>query len=169
MIYKKIERGYFMGNEKYNRKKVYEYAKKWAYARNPQYYNYDLIGGDCTNFVSQCIFAGCNQMNYSKNNGWYYINANNKSPSWTGVEFLYGFLTQHKGEGPYGSKTTIEHLEIGDIIQLSFGGNKFSHSLIVIQKGEDIKHTLVAAHTFDTFGKRILDYDFYDYRCVHIE
>lgn len=24
-------------------------------------------------------------MNYSKNNGWYYINGNNKSPSWTGV------------------------------------------------------------------------------------
>lgn len=76
---------------KYNRQKVYEYAKKWAYSRNPKYYNYDAIGGDCTNFVSQCIFAGCGQMNYNKGTGWYYINGNNKSPSWTGVEFLYNF------------------------------------------------------------------------------
>ena len=55
----------------YNRKNVYEYAKKWAYGRNPRYYNFDPVGGDCTNFVSQCIYAGYGQMNYDKNNGWY--------------------------------------------------------------------------------------------------
>lgn len=35
----------------YNREKVYEYAKKWAYSRNPNYYNYDPIGGDCINYT----------------------------------------------------------------------------------------------------------------------
>ena len=44
---------------RYNRKAVYDYAKEWAYARNPKYYNYDSIGGDCTNFASQCVFVGC--------------------------------------------------------------------------------------------------------------
>jgi hypothetical protein len=157
-----------MSREKYNRNKVYEYAKKWAYSRNPQYYDYELIGGDCTNFASQCIFAGCNQMNYNKNNGWYYINANNKSPSWTGVEFLYNFLLSNKDNGPIGEKTTIDNVDIGDIIQLSFDGNKFAHSLIVIKKANDISNTLVAAHTFDTFGKRVSDYEYYSYRCIHI-
>lgn len=52
----------------YNRKKVLEYAQKWAYDRNPRYYNFDSIGGDCTSFASQCIFAGSNVMNYSKSN-----------------------------------------------------------------------------------------------------
>ena len=145
------------------------YALEWAYSRNPQYYNYDAIGGDCTNFVSQCIFAGCNQMNYNKNNGWYYINGNNKSPSWTGVEFLYDFLIHNNGDGPSGKETTIDKLDIGDIIQLNFDGNKFSHSLIVIQNAENINNTLVATHTFDTFGKKVLDYNFYSYRCIHIE
>ena len=98
-----------MGKEKYNRINVYEYAKKWAYSRNPKYYNYDPVGGDCTNFASQCIYSGCLQMNYSKNNGWYYINGNNKSPSWTGVEFLYKFLVSNKGMGPKGKETTINH------------------------------------------------------------
>lgn len=158
-----------MSKERYNREKVYEYAFKWAYSRNPKYYNYDAIGGDCTNFVSQCIFAGCNQMNYNKSNGWYYINGNNKSPSWTGVEFLYNFLINNKGVGPSGKETTIDKLEIGDIIQLNFDGNKFSHSLVVIQNAENINNTLVATHTFDTFGKRVSEYNFYNYRCIHIE
>jgi len=118
----------------YNRDKVYTYAKKWAYSRNPKYYNFDSIGGDCTNFVSQCIYAGQNQMNYNKKNGWYYINANNKSPSWTGVDFLYKFLITNKSVGPQGKESLINNLDIGDVIQLSFDGNTFSHSLIVVQK-----------------------------------
>lgn len=50
---------------KYNREKVVNYAKEWAYKRNPKYYDFDLVGGDCTSFGSQCIFEGSNIMNYS--------------------------------------------------------------------------------------------------------
>lgn len=153
----------------YNRQKAYEYARKWAYLRNPNYYNYDSIGGDCTNFVSQCIFAGFGQMNYDKNNGWYYKNGNNKSPSWTGVEFLYKFLITNKGVGPKGKETSIDKLNVGDIIQLNLNGENFSHSLIVVQSSPSLSNTLVATHTFDTFGKRVSDYNYQNYRCVHIE
>lgn len=152
----------------YNRKKVYEYAKKWAYGRNPKYYNYDSIGGDCTNFVSQCIYAGCNQMNYSKDNGWYYINGNYKSPSWTGVEFLYNFLISNKGVGPKGVISDIDKLDCGDVIQLSFDGISYNHSLIVVKNGDSINETLIAAHTFDTFDKSVTEYNFKNYRCIHV-
>ena len=152
----------------YNRQKAYEYAKKWAYGRNPQYYNYDPVGGDCTNFVSQCIFAGYGQMNYNQNNGWYYINGNRKSPSWTGVKYLFEFLTMNKGIGPKGEQRTINNLEIGDVIQLSIDGTEFYHSLIVVKNGTNENNILVAAHTFDTFGKSIADYGRTIYRCVHI-
>lgn len=153
----------------YNRQKVYEYAKKWAYKRNPNYYNFDSVGGDCTNFVSQCIFAGYGQMNYSKNNGWYYINGNNKSPSWTGVEFLYNFLLLNNGVGPKGEKTNIDNLYIGDVIQLSFNGTTYTHSLIVVQNGNNVNNTLIATHTYDTFGKSVAEYTFEKYRCMHIK
>ncbi|MBR3674458.1 MAG: amidase domain-containing protein [Clostridia bacterium] len=152
----------------YNRNKVYEYAQKWAYSRNPKYYNYDLVGGDCTNFASQCIYAGCGQMNYNRINGWYYINGNNKSPSWTGVEFLYNFLIANNGGGPKGRKSEINNLDVGDIIQLSFNGLTYSHTLVVVKQGRTIEDTLIAAHTFDTFGKRVSEYSFDLYRCVHI-
>lgn len=78
--------------KEYDKAKAIEYAKKWAYSRNPKFYDYENLGGDCTNFISQCIYAGTNTMNYSNINGWYYNNANAKSPSWTGVEFLYKFF-----------------------------------------------------------------------------
>ena len=91
----------------YDRNLAVSYATKWALNRNPKYYNFDKLGGDCTNFVSQCIFAGCNLMNYSKNNPWFYHSLNDRSPSWTGVEFLYKFLSRSKSLVLSNSKAII--------------------------------------------------------------
>ena len=41
----------------YNRANAVAYAKKWAYGRNPKYYDFSDLGGDCTNFASQCIYC----------------------------------------------------------------------------------------------------------------
>lgn len=150
--------------DKYNRQKAIEYANKWAYKRNPKYYNFDEIGGDCTNFVSQCIYAGSNIMNYNKLYGWYYNNANDKSPSWTGVQFLYNFLTQNKEIGPFGEISN--KVDIGDIIQLSFDGKIFTHSLIVT--GIEQNNILIASHTLDSYGRNINTYPYQKIRFIHI-
>lgn len=155
----------------YNREKVIEYAKKWAYDRNPQYYDFDNVGGDCTSFASQCIYAGSKVMNYSKQNGWYYISGNNKSPSWSGVEFLYNFLTQNKSVGPYGYEVEQDKIELGDIAQLSFDGNEFSHSLVIVKILDTtyLNQILISSHTFDSFNKRISEYNFEKIRFIHID
>lgn len=103
----------------YNRKNATDYALKWWNKTNPYYFNYDNLGGDCTNFISQCLFAGSKIMNLTKTFGWYYINANNKSPSWTGVEYFYKFIINNQNIGPTGKLCNINELEIGDIIQLN--------------------------------------------------
>ena len=157
-----------MSRGKYNRQEVLEYAKKWTYSRNPKYYNFDPVGGDCTNFASQCIFSGIHEMNYNRQNGWYYINGNNKSPSWTGVEFLYNFLITNNAAGPEGEETSINRLEIGDIVQLSFDGEQYSHTLVVVKNETNINNTFIASHTFDAFGKRVSEYRFSKIRCIHI-
>ena len=69
----------------YDRAAAVEYALTWAFRRNPAYYDFSEIGGDCTNFASQCVYAGSGVMNYTPDVGWYYINVNNRSPSWTGA------------------------------------------------------------------------------------
>ena len=60
------------------------------------------------------------------------------------------------------------NLQIGDIVQLSFNNISYSHSLIVVQNGTNIYNTLIAAHTYDVFGKSIAEYGFEGYRCLHI-
>lgn len=154
----------------YEREKVLQYAEKWAYGRNPKYYNYDPVGGDCTNFASQCIYAGSQVMNYTKDTGWYYNNANNKAPAWTGVEFLYKFLINNKGVGPRGENVEIDKIQIGDIINLSFDGIKFTHTLIVVNIGEFVTpdNIYVASHTYDSYNRRLASYTFKDIRFVHI-
>ena len=160
-----------MKKKEYNRLQVLDYAKKWALDRNPKFYNYENIGGDCTNFASQCIFSGCGIMNYDKNLGWYYNNANNKSPSWTGVEFLHNFLINNKGVGPFGNIVDMNRIELGDLIQLSFDGNSYSHSLIVVKINYPITldTIFIAAHTYDVWQKTVADYIFQKIRFIHIE
>lgn len=34
----------------YDRNAVVLYAHQWAYGRNPAFYDYEHLGGDCTNF-----------------------------------------------------------------------------------------------------------------------
>lgn len=156
---------------KYNRFKALEYASKWAYSRNPKYYNFDPVGGDCTSFASQCIYEGCNTMNYSKEKGWYYINGNNKSPSWSGVEHLYNFLTNNKTVGPYGIKVNQNEIEVGDIAQLSFDGTKFEHTLVIvsIENKLSLNNIYIASHTMDSFNRRISSYNFAKIRFIHIQ
>lgn len=149
----------------YNRNAAVEYAKKWALSRNPSYYNYDKIGGDCTNFISQCLYAGKREMNY-RGYGWYYNNANNKSPSWTGVEYLYNFLINNKNEGPRGILVDKKDVEIGDIIQLSFNGIVFGHTLIITEiNGDKIR---ICAHTIDSKDRELETYNYKKIRFLHI-
>lgn len=153
-------------NMEYQREKAVQYALQWALGRNPAYYNYDALGGDCTNFVSQCLYAGIPQFNY-RGYGWYYHNANQKSPSWTGVNYLYEFLLQNQYEGPRGSEVTRETIAVGDVIQLSFSQHIFGHTVIVtsIEK-ERIK---VCAHTIDSRNRPLDTYSFEEIRWIHIE
>lgn len=104
-------------------------------------------------------------------NGWYYINGNDKSPSWSGVDFLYNFITQNKSVGPYGNEVSQEKVELGDIAQLSFDGNKFSHSLVIvkIENKQHLNQVFISSHTFDSFNKRISEYNYEKIRFIHIE
>ena len=154
----------------YDREKAVQYARKWAYGRNPQYYSFDAIGGDCTNFVSQCLYAGCGVMNYTPDLGWYYNNIDDRSAAWTGVEYLYNFLVSNKGNGPYGEEQPLENAETGDIIQLSFDSIRFTHNLIITRLTlfPSPDNILIACHSFDSLDRRLSTYDYRIARLVHI-
>ncbi|MBQ9081032.1 MAG: amidase domain-containing protein [Clostridia bacterium] len=150
----------------YNRAAAVAYAKKWAFSRNPAYYNFDRIGGDCTNFASQCIYAGAGVMNFTPTLGWFYRSINDRTPSWTGVEYLYNFLTGNEGVGPFAEEAPLSRLEIGDIVHLGRETGDFYHSPVVV--GFSRGQILVAAHTYDAYDRALSSYSFERVRGIHI-
>lgn len=140
----------------YNREAALMYAERYAFSQNPLFGNFAGIGGNCTNFVSQCLYAGSCIMNYKSTFGWYYISLNERAPAWTGVDFFYNFILGNKDVGPYGRDASSDELEIGDVIQLGKNGEGYYHTLLVVGfDGEDI---LVAAQTENAFARPLSSY-----------
>ena len=155
----------------YNRDKVLQYAHKWAYARNPAYLDFENMGGDCTNFASQCVFAGSGVMNYTSVYGWYYVNSYNRTASWTGVNYLYDFLINNTEAGPFAELVDASQAEPGDLGQLSFSDcRSFDHTPVIVKAGSPSEKNsiLVAAHTFDTDYYRLMDFEPLYIRFLHI-
>ena len=154
----------------YNRTAAVNYAKNWAYRRNPQYFDFSDIGGDCTNFASQCLYAGAGIMNYTPVFGWFYISTNNRTPSWTGVNQLYDFLVNIKSAGPQGEIVPLSRIQNGDIIHLKFNpGSRFDHSHVVVDRGSGTPSTImVAAHSNDSDCRPLSTYRYLDLRPIHI-
>ena len=142
----------------YNRERAVEYALKWALDRNPLFIDFTGIGGNCTNFVSQCVYAGACVMNETPTFGWYYKSLDDRSPSWTGVEYFYNFIVSHAGVGPFGRESGPDEMEIGDVIQLGREGEGYYHSLLAVGfEGEEI---LVATQTDDVFLRPLSTYSY---------
>lgn len=156
----------------YDRDRARAYALQWAIRPNPQYLDYTPFGGDCTNFASQTLFAGGCPMNFNPQNGWYYSDGNRKSSSWTGVNFLYHFLITNRGRGPMARQVSIEELEIGDLVQLSFtGGGVFQHTPVITELRSPINldHIFVCTHTPNKRNYSLTsEYKWVDIRFLHI-
>ncbi len=159
----------------YDRDRAVEYARKWALSRNPLFLDFTGSGGNCTNFVSQCLFAGCGVMNYTPTFGWYYISPDDRAPAWTGVEELYNFLigapdflSANGGSGPYGRNAmSARMIEVGDIVQLANEEGDFYHSLII--SGFTDNDILVCAQSNDALDRPLSSYNYTSLRIIHIE
>ena len=155
----------------YDRQAAVSYAHRWAYHRNPDFYNFDELGGDCTNFASQCLYAGTGVMNYTPTFGWYYNSQYSRAPAWTGVPFFYNFLTRKKeGPGPVGVETSMEEVQPGDFVQLRFVSGPFAHNPVIVAVGSPISldNILVAAHTEDADYRPLSTYPIAQARFLHI-
>lgn len=158
----------------YNRQNAVAYARRWALSRNPLFANFAGIGGDCTNFVSQCLLAGSCAMNYTPDFGWYYISAEDRAAAWTGVEFLYDFLTRSEERialsgdvGPFARVVGREGAMAGDVIQLSDSAGDFYHTLIISAVTEN--DLLLCAHSNDALDRPLSSYNNTGERILHID
>ena len=150
----------------YDRDRAVAYARKWALGRNPDYYDFEKVGGDCTNFASQCLYAGAGVMSRTPIMGWYYRSSYDRTAAWSGVQFLYNFLVSNVGPGPYAHVVPPEQAEPGDIVLLGTREGVFYHCPVVTAVGPEI---LVAAHTFDALDRPLSTYSYDVARFLHID
>lgn len=154
---------------RYNRENVINYALKYALQKNPEYFDYTNQGGNCTNYISQCVYAGAPKMQVNAN-GWYYFSPANTSVSWANVEPFYNFITSNAGEGPFAKESPLNMCEVGDIIQLKFYNKSvYSHALVVT-KIESLtpRGIFVCANTRDVKNVPLSFYNVKEYRLLHI-
>ena len=146
----------------YSRQRAVNYALRWALSRNPRYYDFEDIGGDCTNFVSQCLYAGCGVMNYSGDYGWYYISQDDRAPAWTGVEYLQRFLLNNDGTAVYGERAELSGLRPGDVIQLRNDEGRFYHTMMVsfVFYPARPENIYTCSHTYDARNRLLSSYNY---------
>lgn len=154
-----------MRERNYDREAAVAYARKWALSRNPAFYDFQNVGGDCTNFASQCLYAGAGVMNFTPVMGWFYRTSSDRTASWSGVEYLHRFLVNNAAEGPYAREVPQAEALPGDIVQLGMWDGDFYHSPVITAVSPAI---LVAAHSNDALDRPLSSYTFDVARFLHI-
>jgi len=151
-----ISRGY-----SYDRIAAVRYAHKWWNGHNP---NFRAFSVDCTNYVSQVLYAGGIPMTYTgrQNSGWWYQGdggENDKwSYSWAVAHSLRWFLASGKGRPRAESVQYASQLQPGDVICYDWDGDGvWQHNAVVVDYNTE-GQPLINAHTTNS------QYRYWDYR-----
>jgi hypothetical protein len=141
----------------YQREAVKRYADQYWNEPNPRYLHFAV---DCTNYVSQCLYAGGAPMHYTdvRETGWWYKGQSGGkelwSYSWSVAHSLQLFLLTIRRSGLRAEEVrSPEELTTGDVICYDFDGNgRFQHSAIVTAT-DGAGFPLVNAHTTNCKGR----------------
>lgn len=120
----------------YRREAAVAYAERWWNEPNPAYENFEV---NCTNYVSQCLFAGGAPMNYTgrRESGWWYKGYSNSqemwSYSWAVANSLQQLLSKQRAFGLRAEPVSMpESLQLGDVICYDWDGSgRVGHNTIV--------------------------------------
>lgn len=150
-----------LSRQTYDRERAKRYADKWWNDYNPQFRKFAV---DCTNYVSQCLWAGGFPMQggSGRDKGWWYRGnggaEDNWSFSWAVAHSLHWYLAGGDTPLPVWEVYHPQELAIGDVICYDWSGNgKWEHTTIVTGRdGQGMP--LVNAHTVNSRNRR------WDYR-----
>ena len=124
----------------YDANSAISYADKYWSNYNSNYSNYNSIGGDCANFVSQCLVAGGMQMT----NGWYWYSYSNRSASWASCPYMYEYFNS-AGYQIIENPSDSQIIEGNPVLYYSSSKGRWSHAAICT--GHDSSgNALVSAH-----------------------
>lgn len=123
---------------KYNREAAVAYADSWVGIRNEDWADFTGQGGNCQNFVSQCLYAGGIPRDISGKEAWSWKKEDSNLPendwdtlSWINVEAFRNYTALNRGYG-LAAQPDAPYLcgEPGDIIQMGFQ-ERWSHTVLI--------------------------------------
>jgi hypothetical protein len=160
-------------NYNYSPSAAVAYARKYALGKAPNFYK---VSVDCTNFVSQCVWAGyggtptaANVENRVRMTDVWYAGSGGGSYNWENVIMFFNYMVSSKTLGPQGycsdsnprkiDRISAASVKVGDVIQLwSSTEQKFCHSMIVSENSNnDWRMIKVCYHTTDFLDVNIID------------
>lgn len=120
----------------YRRDEAVAYAERWWNESNPAFERFEV---NCTNYVSQCLYAGRAPMNYTgrRESGWWYKGRDNGrelwSFSWAVADSLQRYLQRERGSGLRAEAVdSPDKLRLGDVVCYDWDGSgRFGHNTIV--------------------------------------
>ncbi|PKM45996.1 MAG: hypothetical protein CVV03_05835 [Firmicutes bacterium HGW-Firmicutes-8] len=154
------------GSGSYSASKAISYAEKYVLNYNPAYKYYY---SDCTNFVSQCLYAGGwpyanTSLPATDNYAWWYkASTSTNSNTWSVADRLYAFsflyTNPYRGMATtrYSGTTTVNYpsgVSKGDIIFYDWtsDGNADHASIYVVDGTDPVSKSsgaLIDQHTYD--------------------
>lgn len=143
----------------YSRDDAVKYAKKYYKNYNSNYPDWGNLGGDCANFVSQCLHAGGKSMVKGEATSFAYwfssgntTDTNKVSSTWRGADAFRHFwqsnaskykkFTSYDGMYAYGFK--------GDAATFLTPNGRGYHTVIIVDYDTKNKDLVYAAHTIST-------------------
>jgi hypothetical protein len=121
------------------------YGTQYINTRNDEWSNYSYAGGNCQNFVSQCLYAGGIPMDTTGEDVWKWYGdetsdengAYGRSPSWTGVQSFLTYAADNADSGLMAlSDVCYSAGEAGDTLHVGTA-EAFEHATIISQPVKD--------------------------------
>jgi hypothetical protein len=144
----------------YNREAAAAYARRWATSYNPDYKQFT---NDCTNFISQALYAGGwthtgSEFSRTANTTWYY-GYFSQSYTWAGAHNHWNF---HRESGRSWIAEKAEWMIIGEPMSIDFSGDGHIDHTVIITQVDSYGNQYVSYHTNNTLNKP-LTYFFTNY------
>ncbi|MEK3732110.1 MULTISPECIES: amidase domain-containing protein [Paenibacillus] len=162
---------------RYDREAAAAYADRWWDSGNPEFAVFDV---NCTNYVSQCLFAGKAPIHYTgkRETGWWYKGYINKREWWSYSWAVSNSLAIYLGTSASGLRGELverpEQLMLGDVILYDWNGDgAYQHSTIVTAfdaEGMPLvnAHTVSSRHRYWDYRDSYAWNDRTQYRFYHI-
>lgn len=173
-------------DNEYDRENAVKYSYQWVdkvnVIRTDEYPSYDVYGGNCQNYASQCILAGGVPMDYTGSAAlqwkWYgdtndsSESATGRSSSWAGTEYFFEYAKSNTGSGMVADVSgNVYSGNIGDIMQYVVD-DWAEHTVIITKVIKDsegnVVDYLINSNTTDRIDFPLSAYGYTDYHLIKI-